>query len=126
MSRSIAGPAATVCGNIVCTGTFSTWSNAYGTGADNFIDMEFVDREGPFFRLGDKGAPNAFAFENAVVPAPGVCTRAVVRLQPRTGDEEGMLVPFGDLEAAVLFARDLARRRIGIAVAAGWGDRMPG
>ncbi len=112
-----AEPAATVCGNIVCTGTFSTWSNAYGTGADNFIDMEFVDREGRFFRLGDKRAPNVFAFENDVVPAPGICTRAVVRLQPRTDDEEGMLVPFGELESAVLFARDLARRRIGIAVA---------
>jgi FAD/FMN-containing dehydrogenase len=39
-----AEPAATVCGNIVCTGTFSTWSNVYGTAADGFIDMEFVDQ----------------------------------------------------------------------------------
>lgn len=112
-----AEPAATVCGNIVCTGTFSTWSNAYGTGADNFIDMEFVDGAGRFFRLNDRTSPNGFAFEAAGGPAPGVCTRAVVRLQPRTDDEEGVLVPFGELGPAVGFARDLARRRIGIAVA---------
>lgn len=57
-----AEPAATVCGNIVCTGTFSTWSNVYGTAADSFIDMEFVDRAGNIFRLNDKSAPNVFAF----------------------------------------------------------------
>ncbi len=112
-----AEPAATVCGNIVCTGIFSTWSNTYGTAADNFIDMEFVDRNGSLFRLNDKSSPNILAFEHSVLPSPGICTRATVRLHPRTDDEEGMLVPFEDLDSAVLFARDLARRRIGIALA---------
>jgi len=112
-----AEPAATVCGNIVCTGTFSTWSNVYGTAADGFIDMEFVDRSGKVFRLNDKSSPNVFAFEKDVLPSPGICTKAVVKLHPVTDDEEGMLVPFGDFQEAVRFARDLGRRRIGLAVA---------
>jgi hypothetical protein len=112
-----AEPAATVCGNIVCTGTFSPWSNAYGTAADGFVDMEFVDRRGKVFHLNDKHAPNVYAFEHAMIPSPGVCTKAVVKLQPVTDDEEGILIPFGDLDAALDFARDLARRRIGLALA---------
>ena len=55
-----AEPAATVCGNLVCTGTFSTWSNVYGTAADNFVDMEFVGRDGRVFRLNDKRGAEPF------------------------------------------------------------------
>jgi ferredoxin len=112
-----AEPAATVCGNIVCTGTFSTWSNVYGTAADGFVDMEFVDRKGKVFRLNDKNAPNVFAFDHAMIPSPGVCTKAVVKLHPVTADEEGILVPFEDFDAAVKFARDLSQRRIALALA---------
>ena len=111
-----AEPAATVCGNIVCTGMFSTWSNAYGVGADNFVDMEFVDRQGQFFCLHEKTAPNVFAFSNEGAPSPGICTRASVRLHPVTSDEEGLLVPFPSLREAVSFAADLSRRRIGLAI----------
>jgi hypothetical protein len=112
-----AEPAATVCGNIVCTGTFSTWSNVYGTAADNFIDMEFVGRDGRVFRLNDKAAPNHFAFEHRVAPSPGICTKAFVKLHPMTDDEEGLLVPFEGFDEAVRFARELGQRRIGLAVA---------
>jgi hypothetical protein len=112
-----AEPAATVCGNIVCTGTFSTWSNVYGTAADGFIDLEFVDRHGKVFYLNDKGSPNVFAFAHAMIPSPGVCTKAVVKLHPVTDDEEGVLVPFGDFEGAVKFARELGQRRIALALA---------
>jgi hypothetical protein len=112
-----AEPAATVCGNIVCTGTFSTWSYAYGTAADGFIDMEFVDARGNVFRLNDKQAPNVFAFENAVIPAPGICTEGTIKLQPTSEDENGVLVPFWDFDEAVALARELGRRRIGLAVA---------
>ncbi len=112
-----AEPAATVCGNIVCTGLFSTWSNVYGTAADSFIDMEFVDRKGVIFHLNDKAAPNVFAFQQEVLPSPGICTRGVVRLHPVTADEEGVMVPFADFERAVAFARELSMRRIGLAVA---------
>jgi hypothetical protein len=112
-----AEPAATVCGNLVCTGTFSTWSNVYGTAADNFVDMEFVGRDGRIFRLNDKRGPNHFAFEHRVVPSPGVCTKAFVKLHPMTDDEEGLLVPFEGFDEAVRFARELGQRRIGLAVA---------
>jgi len=117
LRANTAEPAATVCGNIVCTGTFSTWSHAYGTAADGFIDMEFVDSSGRIFRLNDKRAPNVFAFDNAVIPAPGVCTEAKVKLHPTTADEDGLLVPFWDFDEAVALARELGRRRIGLAVA---------
>ena len=111
-----AEPAATVCGNIVCTGTFSTWSNVYGVGADNFVDMEFADGQGGLFHLNEKSSPNVYAFENGVLPSPGVCTKAGVRLHPRTDDEEGVLVPFPSFAEAVSFARELSMRRIGLAV----------
>ena len=111
-----AEPAATVCGNIVCTGMFSTWSNVYGVAADNFVNMEFVDRQGRIFHLNEKTAPNVFAFRNEVLPSPGICTRAYVRMHPTTDDEEGLLVPFPSLSKAVSFAENLSRRRIGLAI----------
>ncbi len=70
-----AEPAATVCGNIICSGTFSTWMNAYGTAAGNMVDAEFVGPERNRFRLGEKTAPNLFAFTPAEVPSPGYVSR---------------------------------------------------
>jgi UDP-N-acetylenolpyruvoylglucosamine reductase len=116
LRANAAEPAATVCGNIVCTGTFSTWANVYGVGADNFVNMEFVDREGRLFDLNEKTAPNVYAFRNAVIPSPGICTKATVRLHPTTDDEEGLLVPFPSFREAVAFARELSQRRIGLAI----------
>jgi hypothetical protein len=114
---SVAEPAATVCGNIVCSGIFSTWSNAYGVAADNLINAEFVDDAGRIFDLNDRGAPNLFAFRNEMVPPPGICTKAHVRMYPTTEDEQGLLVPLGTFDEAVALARDLSARRIGIALA---------
>jgi len=112
-----AEPAATVCGNVICTGLFSPWSAAYGTFADHFVDMEFVDQEGQVYCLSDPDAPNLYAYRHAVADVPGVCTRGMIRLHPTTEDEEGMLVPFASLEGAVRFARELSVRRIGLAIA---------
>ncbi len=112
-----AEPAATVCGNIICSGTFSAWMNAYGTAADNMVDAEFVGPEGNRFRLGEKSAPNLFAFTAGDVPSPGVCIKARVRLHPVTQDEQGILVPFASFPEAVAFARELSMRRIGLAIA---------
>ncbi|OGP81922.1 MAG: hypothetical protein A2Z08_08215 [Deltaproteobacteria bacterium RBG_16_54_11] len=114
---NVAEPAATVCGNIVCTGIFSTWSNAYGVAADNLINAEFVDSAGHVFDLNDVGAPNIFAFRNEMVPPPGICTKAHVRMYPTTKDEQGLLVPLGTFDEAVALARDLSARRIGVALA---------
>lgn len=111
-----AEPAATVCGNIVCTGLFSTWSNVYGVNADTFVDMEFVGRDGEMFRLNDPRAPNVFCYEHQSTPSPGICTQAHVRLHPMTDDEEGVLVPFAEFDEAVRFVQDLSRRRIGLAL----------
>ena len=111
-----AEPAATVCGNIICTGMFSTWSNAYGVGADNFASMEFVDDGGRVFNLNERSAPNLFGFRHEVCTPPGICTRAWVRMHPTTDDEEGLLVPFSSFSEAASFAADLSRRRIGLAV----------
>jgi hypothetical protein len=113
-----AEPAATVCGNIVCTGIFSTWSNAYGVAADNLVNAEFVDNRGNVFNLADETAPNLFAFRNEMMtPPPAICTRAHVRMYPTTDDEEGLLVPFARFDDAVVFARELSKRRIGLALA---------
>jgi hypothetical protein len=114
---NVAEPAATVCGNIVCTGIFSTWSNAYGVAADNLINAEFVDKAGAVFDLNDRKSPNLFAFRNEMMPPPGVCTKAHVRMYPTTKDEQGILVPLGTFDEAVSLARDLSARRIGIALA---------
>jgi len=111
-----AEPAATVCGNIVCTGLFSTWANVYGVGADGIVDMEFVHRDGHVFRLNHKEASNCFAFQHAVIPSPGICTRALVKMHPTTEDEDGLFVPFSTFSEAVSFATELSRRRIGLAV----------
>ena len=54
---NVAEPAATVCGNIICTGIFSTWSNAYGVAADNLVNGEFVDNQGNVFSLADRDCP---------------------------------------------------------------------
>jgi hypothetical protein len=111
-----AEPAATVCGNIICTGLFSTWANVYGMNADTFVDMEFVDFNGNIFQLNDPTAPNAFCFENKLTASPGICTLAHVRLHPTTDDEEGLIVPFSNFEEAAAFAREMSKRRIGLAI----------
>jgi hypothetical protein len=112
-----AEPAATACGNIICSGTFSTWMTAYGTGADNMVDAEFIGPDGHRFRLGEKTAPNLFAFKAEDVPSLGACIQAHIRLHPVTPEEEGVLVPFTSLEEAVAFSRELSMRRIGLAIA---------
>jgi hypothetical protein len=116
---NVAEPAATVIGNIICTGLFSTWSAAYGMGADHVLDMEFIDRNGERFRLADPAGPGTgrLAYRHRECSVASVCTRASVRLHPVTGDEEGMIVPFAGFEDALRFSRDLAMRRIGYALA---------
>lgn len=112
-----AEPAATVCGNIICTGLFTTWGSTYGTFADNIIDMELVDDRGRIVFLSAPDGPNRYAYQHRVMSPPGICTRAVVPLFPVTGDEEGLLVPFLKISDAIAFARELNLRRIGLSIA---------
>ena len=113
---NVAEPAALVCANIMCSGIFSTFSASYGTAADNYIDAEFVGRDGSVFKLSDKAAPNLFAFRKEDSTVPGICTSASIRLHPITSDEGAAFVPFNSLEKALDFARDCAMRRIGLAI----------
>jgi FAD binding domain len=113
-----AEPAASVCANIMTSGLLSTFSTTYGISADNFIDAEFIGKDGSFFRLNDLTAPNLFSFQNSLSDheAFAICVSVSMKLHPVTDDEEGILVPFGSLEAALDFARDCAVRHIGLAI----------
>jgi hypothetical protein len=113
-----AEPSALVCANIMTSGLLSTFSTAYGVSADNFINAEFVARDGTFFHLNDMHAPNLFAFRNTYSErdAMAVCVSVDMKLHPVTDDEEGILVPFEALEKALDFARDCAVRRIGLSI----------
>lgn len=121
---NVAEPAALVCSNMICSGIFSTFLTAYGTAAENCVDAEFVARDGSFFSLGDKGAPNVSAFKQADQEAPGICTAVSMKLHPVTGDEAGVLVPFDSLGEALDFSRECAIRRIGLAIGVLGGEYM--
>lgn len=111
-----AEPSALYCANIMCSGIFSLFSSSYGIAADNFIDAQFVTREGEIFKLSSKDAPNIYSFKRAELPQPGICTEALVRLHPKTDDESGIAVPFPDMQSAIAYARELNQRGIGIGI----------
>ena len=110
-------PAALVCANIMCSGIMSTFSTTYGINADNFIDAEFVDKDGSLFILNDPSSPNLYSYKNLEHKnSPGICVSASIRLHPVIDDERGILVPFQTLTNAVDFIRDCAIRHIGLAL----------
>lgn len=113
-----AEPAALVCANIMCSGLVSTFSTTYGVSADNFTDAEFISNDGSLFSLNDITAPNLFSFDKSIREhdAIAICVSVSMKLHPVTDDEEGILVPFSTLEAALDFARDCAVRHIGISI----------
>jgi len=113
-----AEPAALVCANIMTSGLLSTFSTTYGISADNFIDAEFIAKDGSFFRLNDIAAPNLFSFHNyqSEHEAFAICVSVSMKLHPVTDDEGGVLVPFAALENALDFARECATRHIGLAI----------
>ncbi len=113
---NVAEPSALVCANVMCSGIFSTFSYAYGTAANNYVNAEFVAKDGSTFSLNDKDAPNLFSFSKADSEIPGICTSVSVKLHPVTDDEGAILVPFESLEKALDFSRDCAVRRIGLAL----------
>ena len=110
-------PAALVCANIMCSGIMSTFSTTYGINADNFINAEFVDKDGSFFNLNDISSPNLFSYKNLQhKDSPGICVSANIRLHPVTNDESGILVPFQTLDNALDFIKDCSVRHIGLAL----------
>ncbi|HEQ71743.1 MAG TPA: FAD-binding oxidoreductase, partial [Spirochaetia bacterium] len=121
---NVAEPSALYCANLMCSGIFSLFSASYGTAADNILDAEFVSERGDIFRWSEVTSPNPAVFRREDRPAPGICTEAVVRLHPVTEDESAVIVPFPDMSAAVTYARDLARRGIGIGVGVLGGEYL--
>ncbi len=121
---NVAEPSALVCANIMCSGIFSTFSAAYGTAADNYIDAEFVSNEGDCFNLSDKDAPNLFAFNPSDSGIPAICTSANIKLHPVTDDEEGLLVPFESMKEALDFSKECATNRIGLAIGVLGGEYL--
>ena len=112
-----AEPAALICANIMCSGIMSTFSTTYGINADNFIDAEFINKDGSFFSLNDTSSPNLYSYKNLEHKnSPGICVSARIKLHPVTDDEKGILVPFQTLENALDFIRDCSVRHIGLAL----------
>ena len=109
-------PAALICSNIMGSGVMTTFSTTYGINADNYIDAEFVSKEGTFFKLNTISAPNLYAYKDLNhASSPGICTSVNIKLHPVTDDERGILVPFTSLEEAIKFTGECAIRHIGIA-----------
>ena len=113
---NVAEPAALVCASIICSGILSLFATVYGTSGDNVVDAQFVAPDGRVFSLNQKDAPNLFAFSPTDQVSPGICVAADLKLHPMTDDEAGVLAPFETLEKALLFAKECAVRRIGLAV----------
>lgn len=111
-----AEPSALYCANVMCSGIFSLFSSSLGTGLDNIIDAEFVGNDGEVTRLSRRNGPNPCAFQKEGAPAPGICSRAVVRLYPVCGSESAIAVPFGSMDEAVKYARELNRLGIGLGI----------
>ena len=113
-----AEPAALVCANIMTSGLLSTFSTTYGISADNFIDAEFIARDGSLFSLNDMKSPNLFSYQNLIAEneAFAICVSVSMKLHPVTSDERGILVPFKSLADALDFARECSIRHIGLAI----------
>ncbi|HEX7493928.1 MAG TPA: FAD-dependent oxidoreductase [Bacteroidales bacterium] len=112
-----AEPAALLCANIMCSGIMSTFSTTYGINADNYIDAEFVNKEGSFFNLNDISSPNLYSYKNLQHnDSPGICVSASIRLHPVVSDEKGILVPFETLNNALDFIKECSLRHIGLAL----------
>jgi hypothetical protein len=111
-------PASRVCSNIMTTGLLSLFSTTYGISADNFVDAEFIAKDGSFFRLNNITAPNLFSFQNSISDheAFAICVSVSMKLHPVTDDESGILVPFQTLDGALDFVKICATRHIGLAI----------
>jgi hypothetical protein len=119
-----AEPSALYCANIMCSGLFSLFSSSYGTGADNFIDAQFVSKEGDIFALSQRDAPNLYGFSKSDPPIQEICTQAVVKLHPIEEDESAIAVPFSDMQSAIGYAKKLNRRHIGLGIGVLGGEYL--
>ena len=121
MRACVAESAAAVCANIASFGIISTWMNAYGWGSDLFIDAEYVEEDGKLSHLSDVDISNPYAvlhgLENLTLSPSKIVTQMTVKLFPKNKHEEAVLVPYSRLSEALVFAHELARKRLGLSVA---------
>jgi hypothetical protein len=120
--RVIVGEAgARISVNVATFGPISTWGNTYGWGADNFIDVELVDKTGRILNISDTGIENLYASpkgpESLTLTPSYIITKMTMKLHPVYPKEHAFFVPFEQLEDAWDFASNLARRNIGLSLA---------
>ena len=120
--RILVGEAeAYLCANILSFGIISTWGNTYGWGADNYTDVELVDKEGNIIHYSGDTLPNPFATNHGptslTLQPSNIVTSMTIKLHQKLSDEHAMLVPFESLEDAVEFSLDLAKKNIGTSLA---------
>ncbi|VVB60560.1 D-lactate dehydrogenase (acceptor) [uncultured archaeon] len=121
LRANVAEAGAHVCANIATTGVVTTWGNAYGCFADNFIDLELVDMEGNIKHHRDIDISNPYTtdheFTNISLSPSYVITEAAVKLFPVFDDEDAVFVPFDNLEDALDMVLLLGKRGVGLSVA---------
>ena len=121
LRANVAEAGAHVCANIATTGIVTTWGNAYGCFADNFIDLELVDMQGNIKHHRDINISNPYTtdneFTNISLSPSYIITEATVKLFPVFDDEDAVFVPFDNLEDALDMVLTLGRRGVGLSVA---------
>ena len=121
LRANVAEAGAHVCANIATTGIVTTWGNAYGCFADNFIDLELVDTDGTIKKHHELEISNPYAvdngFANISLSPPYIVTECTVKLFPVFDDEEAVLVPFDNVEDALDMVLELGRRGVGLSLA---------
>ncbi len=121
LRANVAEAGAHVCANIATTGIVTTWGNAYGCFADNFIDLALVDMQGIIKHHRDVNISNPYTtdneFTNISLSPSYIITEATVKLFPVFDDEDVVFVPFDNLEDALDMVLTLGRRGVGLSVA---------
>jgi hypothetical protein len=107
--------------NVAAFGPISTWGNIYGWGADNFIDVELVDKTGTILHISDTNIENLYASpkgaESLTLTPSHIITTMTMKLHSVNPKEQALFVPFERLEDAWDFASNLARHNIGLSLA---------
>ena len=121
LRANVAEAGAHVCANLATTGIVTTWGNAYGCFADNFIDLELVDNDGNIKNHRDIEISNPYTtehgFTNISLSPSYIITETTVKLYPVFDDEEAVFVPFDNLEDALDMIITLGKRGVGLSLA---------
>lgn len=119
--RACTGEAeALVCSNLISHGIISTWGNAYGWGADNYVDATLVDQDGRLVHPSDTESENLYASPHGIASVtlapPQILTEVTLKLHQILPGEQAVFVPYERLEDAVQFACELAKENVGLSL----------